>query len=202
MSCVICADHIASWRQWLEAPCGHKFCHNCATELVEAYIREESLHPLQCCNISIPKTDVERFIQNPNGLQTPLFFLFRDKHEEYTTSPEKRIYCPNQKCGRFVKPSASTTQPGSELDMVKCLTCVTRICVHCKEDWHPGEPCDVNKNTIRVRELAKERGWQTCAKCKRIVERVEGCLHMTCLCGYEFCYRCGAKYAGPGMCGH
>lgn len=33
-----------------------------------------------------------------------------------------------------------------------------------------------------------------CPSCKFWVEKNKGCDHMTCRCGYEFCFRCGAKY--------
>ncbi|KAM2993604.1 hypothetical protein FF2_045682 [Malus domestica] len=44
-----------------------------------------------------------------------------------------------------------------------------------------------------VLELAKKNKWRRCPTCKFIVEKNEGCLHITCRCGYEFCYACG-KY--------
>ena len=38
-----------------------------------------------------------------------------------------------------------------------------------------------------------------CPSCLFWVEKNKGCDHMTCRCGYEFCFRCGAKY-GQGDC--
>ena len=35
---------------------------------------------------------------------------------------------------------------------------------------------------------------QTCPACLRVVQRSEGCNHMTCLCGCEFCFGCGNKW--------
>ncbi|KAF9441144.1 hypothetical protein P691DRAFT_739860 [Macrolepiota fuliginosa MF-IS2] len=76
---------------------------------------------------------------------------------------------------------------------MKCPTCLSWICIKCKEFMHPGSRCgDDNVNTVRFEALVKEKGWKCCKKCRRVVERTQGCLHMTCLCGYEFCYRCGA----------
>merc|ERR1712029_840627 len=34
-----------------------------------------------------------------------------------------------------------------------------------------------------------------CRRCGNGVELREGCLKMKCLCGYRFCYRCGAENA-------
>jgi hypothetical protein len=39
-----------------------------------------------------------------------------------------------------------------------------------------------------------------CRRCGNGIERVSGCLHMTCRCGYEFCFKCGSDshYACTG----
>ncbi|POR37418.1 Uncharacterized protein TPAR_02380 [Tolypocladium paradoxum] len=38
--------------------------------------------------------------------------------------------------------------------------------------------------------------------CQKLTSRIDGCNHMTCLCGQEFCYVCGAVYRGYFTCGH
>ncbi len=38
---------------------------------------------------------------------------------------------------------------------------------------------------------------QVCPHCYALVQRSEGCNHMTCLCGKEFCYFCGESYPLP-----
>jgi IBR (half RING finger) domain-containing protein len=43
--------------------------------------------------------------------------------------------------------------------------------------------------------MARERdNYQQCYACKNMVEKVEGCNHMTCVCGAQFCMRCGDKW--------
>lgn len=42
--------------------------------------------------------------------------------------------------------------------------------------------------------FAKGAHMKQCPSCKFWVEKNKGCDHMTCRCGYEFCFRCGAKY--------
>jgi hypothetical protein len=41
-----------------------------------------------------------------------------------------------------------------------------------------------------VQALAEKKGWKTCPKCSQVVERTEGCLHMTCRCKAQWCYSC------------
>lgn len=38
--------------------------------------------------------------------------------------------------------------------------------------------------------LINEKNWKICAQCGAVVERKDGCIHMTCFCRYEFCYTC------------
>ena len=45
-----------------------------------------------------------------------------------------------------------------------------------------------------LEEWAKKSGAKRCSKCRFWVQKSEGCDHMTCRCGYEFCYVCGGKY--------
>ena len=200
--CVVCGD-ASDILGSVAAPCGHWYCKICVNDLITAYINDESLHPLRCCKTEIPICNIELLLCDA----TKGLIRFREKHEEYSTPHDKRIYCPRQGCHQFIKaPPASTSASGRwssrTQDTARCMACYALVCLLCKELVHPGEKCEENKNTTRLRELAKEKEWQTCSKCRRIVERIDGCLHMTCLCGFEFCYRCGAEYSGPGMCGH
>ena len=203
--CVVCGD-ASDILGSMAAPCGHWYCKGCVGDLITAYINDESLHPLRCCKAEIPICNIELLLCGA----TKDLIQFREKHEEYSTPHDKRIYCPQQGCHQFIKPfkappagtSASGRWSSRTQDTARCMACYALVCLLCKELVHPGEKCEENKNTTRLRELAKEKEWQTCSKCRRIVERIDGCLHMTCLCGFEFCYRCGAEYSGPGMCGH
>jgi hypothetical protein len=45
--------------------------------------------------------------------------------------------------------------------------------------------------------VAREHQWKRCpaAGCGHMVERTEGCNHMRCRCGCDFCYACGSRYS-------
>ena len=42
------------------------------------------------------------------------------------------------------------------------------------------------REDLMVRNLAKENKWRRCPSCQIIVERTEGCLHMTCRSVYDY----------------
>ncbi|GAB4815538.1 hypothetical protein N2152v2_002584 [Parachlorella kessleri] len=47
---------------------------------------------------------------------------------------------------------------------------------------------------LAVLREAERRRWRRCAQCRHMIELGEGCRHMTCKCGYEFCYICGKPW--------
>ena len=48
---------------------------------------------------------------------------------------------------------------------------------------------------------ANEHGKQ-CPECRRMIEKSEGCNHMTCLCGAHFCWKCGKSFSADKIYGH
>lgn len=50
-----------------------------------------------------------------------------------------------------------------------------------------------------LRSLMGTMGWQRCPDCGMGIERTQGCPHMVCVCGGEFCYNCGERWLGRGM---
>ncbi|RYP06431.1 hypothetical protein DL764_003167 [Monosporascus ibericus] len=56
------------------------------------------------------------------------------------------------------------------------------------------KPAKMDEETRQILHQAKEEGWQRCSKCRILVELKEGCNHMMCRCGAEFCMMCGAKW--------
>ncbi|KAK3135933.1 hypothetical protein QOZ80_5BG0425500 [Eleusine coracana subsp. coracana] len=84
----------------------------------------------------------------------------------------------------------------------KCVRCRGSFCIRCKVPWHDKMTCYQYKRRypharpedVKLQNLAKQRLWRQCIKCKHMIELAEGCYHMTCVCGYEFCYTCGKEW--------
>jgi hypothetical protein len=45
-----------------------------------------------------------------------------------------------------------------------------------------------------LEQLALRKNWKKCPFCNNLVEKNQGCDHMKCRCGKDFCYRCGGVY--------
>ncbi|KFH64797.1 hypothetical protein MVEG_09528 [Podila verticillata NRRL 6337] len=43
---------------------------------------------------------------------------------------------------------------------------------------------------VTASRLISEKGWKVCFRCGAVVERMSGCVHITCMCRNEFCYTC------------
>ena len=68
--------------------------------------------------------------------------------------------------------------------------------MHCKAGEHAGQICSQDEDTQRLLTLALEKKWKQCPGCRNMIEKTEGCLHMTCSrCRGEFCYHCGQVWS-------
>ena len=54
-------------------------------------------------------------------------------------------------------------------------------------------PCN-DQNDTEFQQVIQSNQWKTCARCRRVIELGTGCNHITCVCGYEFCYVCGDRW--------
>ena len=132
--------------------------------------------PLECCKRRIP-TDIlqDMSIGRLGAIQSYTDFLL----ECDTPNP---VYCAHKKCRVFIPPRFV----GGEI--VLCWRCNHQTCSLCRKLNHPG----VCKTNTELLELIKTSQWKYCPHCSNVVEKAEGCDHMTCRCGCEFCYKCGA----------
>ena len=70
-----------------------------------------------------------------------------------------------------------------------CDRCEQEVCGRCLLAVHPGD-CDQRE----VEYFEKNLKYRQCKQCRFVVERIEGCNHMRCRCGKQFCYVCGADW--------
>lgn len=95
---------------------------------------------------------------------------FHNAELEYSSTD--RVYCADSGCGRFIH-----VKDGVD-DRASCGKCGNETCVHCKREAHDGD-CLADETLQQFLEFAAEQNWQRCFGCKRVVERPEGCNHMT-----------------------
>ncbi|KAF2241546.1 hypothetical protein BU26DRAFT_440316 [Trematosphaeria pertusa] len=172
-----------------QTPCQHWYCRACLGAGFEASFASRSL--FQCCQQNVPVALAADVVSEDFRARYELLAL-----EQTTPNP---TYCANTVCGAFIPP-ANYHGP----DSARCTQCQTDTCRHCRTRGHAGRGCTADQATEQVRALAAVTGWKPCPQCGNMVERRDGCLHMTCRCRAEFCYRCGRSWTqcqsncGPG----
>ncbi|KAH8810786.1 hypothetical protein F5884DRAFT_698809 [Xylogone sp. PMI_703] len=176
--CEACRDEVQCY-EVARAPCSHEYCYTCLQNLFQASVADESLFPPRCCQQEIQVETVRIF------LKSDFVEHFHQKKIEYETP--NRTYCHSSTCSAFIHPNHITGE------IATCPSCSLTTCTTCKAEAHKGD-CPKDAPLQQVLEIAKDKHWQRCYACWRVIELEHGCNHMTCRCGAEFCYVCGEKW--------
>ena len=81
-----------------------------------------------------------------------------------------------------------------------CFACGAKTCVSCSVAFHSGYTCSQYKESLVENKASEARSkvWldknaKLCI-CGKWVQKTDGCDHMRCRCGAEWCYACGVSY--------
>jgi len=117
---------------------------------------------------------------------------FSAKGVEFTS--ETKTYCGDPTCSTFLPPWLIDEERAT------CPKCWKTTHVPCQTVVDgPDHECPPDQATQQVLDLADSEGWRRCPQCQTLVELMHGCNHITCRCGQEFCYVCGAGWR-PRAC--
>ncbi|KAL9488578.1 hypothetical protein ACSS6W_000855 [Trichoderma asperelloides] len=187
VACVICMEDTPP-SKGADLKCGHRMCNACMKRNFEMSIRDPQHMPPRCCTKAhIPLKHVDKLFDDAFKR------AWNRKFAEYSTG--NRVYCPSKRCGEWIKPT-SFYRGEDGRRVARCGRCNTKVCPKCSSRWHSSLECPRDEETNKFLDQAKEEGWKRCYKCKSMVELKEGCNHMTCRCGAEFCMLCGTKWKG------
>ncbi|XP_075513633.1 E3 ubiquitin-protein ligase RSL1-like [Primulina tabacum] len=202
--CTICCEEKLS-SMMLTIKCSHTFCSRCLRTYVEEKVQSFQV-PIRCpqpkCKYCISSSECRFFlpVTSYESLEKALEeskFLISDK-----------IYCPYPNCSVLLDPKerfstlASSSSQSDDICM-ECPVCQRFICVDCGVPWHSSVTCEEYQNLqleerdagdITLHRLAQNKRWRHCQQCGGMIELTHGCSHMTCWCGHEFCFSCGAEY--------
>ncbi|OAL55280.1 hypothetical protein IQ07DRAFT_470942, partial [Pyrenochaeta sp. DS3sAY3a] len=172
--CVICMED-RDVDLMAQTPCSHWSCRTCLREGFEASAASRTRY--HCCQQEVSISLIAEQFSDDFRQEYELMAL-----EQTTANP---TYCANTACAAFIPP---TNYEGP--DSATCTRCGRDTCRHCRTAGHVGRGCTADQATELVRALAAIAGWKACPSCATMVERREGCRHMTCRCGAQFCYSC------------
>ena len=161
--CAACRDGKAE-TDLMIATCGDYYCKECITRLFDQATVEESLYPPRCCHKPIPLSVARPFIGEELAVK------FERKATEFDT-PE-RTYCYASECSAFIIPGHI------DGDKAICAECDRVTCKVCKSAAHEND-CPEDPALEGVMAVVAAEGYQQCPQCKRLVELVFGCNHIT-----------------------
>ncbi|XP_059626741.1 E3 ubiquitin-protein ligase RSL1-like isoform X2 [Cornus florida] len=202
-NCVICLEDTDVGQMFSVDGCMHRFCFSCMKQHVEVKLLHGMVPkcPQEGCISELKLESCKKFL-------TPkLIEIMSQRIREASIPVTEKVYCPYPKCSALMSKSDvfeySRTAFGSVRHAVrKCTTCQADFCIHCKVPWHSNMTCfeykrkNPNHHTeeSKLKTLAAKNLWRQCVKCNHMIELETGCYHMTCRCGYEFCYNCGGEW--------
>ncbi|CAI9113806.1 OLC1v1014486C1 [Oldenlandia corymbosa var. corymbosa] len=195
--CEICMEVKERNEMFKMESCSHSFCSDCLAKHVQAKIGDR-FHIITCpalyCDSILDHSACRSVI--PGNVSA----RWDEAISVATILENQRFYCPFKDC------SAMLVNDGDEDEVIlesECPVCRRLFCVNCRVPWHRGMECrEVQKlkmeergnDDLMLHALAKKEKWTKCPNCKFLVDKIEGCIHMTCRCGFEFCYKCGRKW--------
>ncbi|CAI9113803.1 OLC1v1014483C1 [Oldenlandia corymbosa var. corymbosa] len=197
--CEICTDSKEIDQTYENRICNHVFCNDCIRQHVEARLEESSTTRSIVCPAVDCKEEIE-FHYCQSIMPETLLRKWDKILCESSIDSSQKIYCPFKDCSAMM---LMDTEEEVISSRTECFACFRLFCARCSVPWHQSFSCeeyqrlDVNERAgedLMLKKLAEENSWNRCPRCKYYVEKSEGCIHMTCRCGFQFCYACGATW--------
>lgn len=203
-TCVICLEEIDQDKMFTIDGCLHKYCFSCMKQHVEAKLHNGMIPkcPHENCKYELNVNSCEKFL-------TPkLVEIMKQRLREASIPVAEKVYCPYPRCSALMSKGEVSDFAKKEniharmFGARKCLKCHGLFCFNCRVPWHKSMTCTEYKKSslyprsedAKLKSLATQNLWRQCLKCNHMIELAQGCYHMTCRCGYEFCYTCGAEW--------
>ncbi|KAK0201192.1 hypothetical protein DFS33DRAFT_1114057 [Desarmillaria ectypa] len=188
-TCPVCYDEASAPFQLV---CQHVYCTACIRHFLTS-AAETGMFPLVCmgneatCGTPISIPVIQKFLpQNSFGhLLETVFTSYVDKQ------PQVFGYCKTPDCTQIYRKSESVS-------LLRCPSCFSEICSSCGEDSHVGKSCEEARNSNSAAEqerlseawIMQQSGIKKCPSCSRLLDKIDGCNHVKCLCGSHICWRC------------
>ncbi|GAB2281155.1 hypothetical protein Dimus_015759 [Dionaea muscipula] len=209
-NCSICSQDWPSIMT-ITLRCSHKFCSQCIKTFVDCIVKKSRV-PVRCpqlrCKYLISTSECKSFLP-------VISFDSLERAMAEAHASNEIIYCPYRNCSVMLdRRECFSTQASSSSHLdnlcVECPVCQRFMCIDCGVPWHTALSCEeyqnfpfqnTNASDTSLHCFAPDGRLRHCQQCSRMVEPAQGCYNITCWCGHEFCYSCGAEYrAGHATC--
>jgi hypothetical protein len=194
--CLICFCPIENDESMAIIWCGHFFCRECISKWIEARASEGKVStrfivcPQESCRAPFSEEEIKKFASEDVYLK---YARIQQSHL-VDQNPNAR-WCSNPKCSQPVfKPKGIDCCGNIKQTACQCEACGTQMCFSCGKEPHGMfQRCPKIEDENMLNWAGDDVS--RCPKCKQMILRTDGCNHMTCSCGQEFCWVCGANYS-------
>ncbi|KAL2482250.1 putative E3 ubiquitin-protein ligase [Forsythia ovata] len=199
LTCGICFETYPHDRM-SSAACGHPFCVTCWQGYISTAINDgPGCLMLRCpdpsCGAAVCQDMVNKLASKDDKERYNRYFL-----RSFVENNRKTKWCPAPGCDHAV----DFIVGGGSYD-VTCH-CSYSFCWNCAEEAHRPVDCGTVATWILKNSAESENmNWilansKPCPKCKRPIEKNQGCMHITCTppCKFEFCWLCLGAWTEHG----
>ncbi|KAJ9176073.1 hypothetical protein P3X46_011423 [Hevea brasiliensis] len=199
VTCGICFEIYPSDRLHASA-CGHPFCSSCWQGYISTAINDgPGCLMLRCpdpsCGAAVGQDMINELTSDEDKEKYSRYFI-----RSYIEDNRKTKWCPAPGCDYAVDFIV-----GSGSYDVSCH-CSYSFCWNCTEEAHRPVDCGtVAKWILKNSAESENMNWilansKPCPKCKRPIEKNQGCMHITCTppCKFEFCWLCLGAWSDHG----
>ncbi|EPS65532.1 hypothetical protein M569_09243, partial [Genlisea aurea] len=182
------------------ASCPHFFCDTCWKAYISTSINDgPGCLILRCpdpsCGAAIGQDMINKLASDEDKGKYDRYVL-----RSYVEDSRKIKWCPAPGCDSAVEYVVGS----SNYDVTCC--CSYSFCWNCTEEAHRPVDCEtVAKWILKNSAESENMNWilansKPCPKCKRPIEKNQGCMHMTCTppCKFEFCWLCLGAWSDHG----
>ncbi|CAG8445851.1 3629_t:CDS:2 [Acaulospora morrowiae] len=189
LKCCICYEGFSTIKK-ITSDCNHNvdICADCILGHIKEELESKGVDaPLRCpkprCKAELTYNDVHRLASKE---------LFTRYDRLLMISVIRKLpnfrWCKAPKCG-----SGQEHTTGDDSPIVTCKACGEKSCFTHDVPWHKDLTCGEFDEILSTRSNTATRAYyerhtKQCPKCASPIEKNEGCDHMTCYCGHEFCW--------------
>jgi len=203
IECPICMDDIEPQDQ-KKLSCGHTYCADCLMGAINTGIKDQNTASMKCpdpnCNHQFDEQEIRNITNNNKTILGQYSTITLTEFFKKQAGDKIIRQCPTPDCSYAFINDRNDTQSYT------CPTCKHTYCANCLVSHSRSVSCkeaqetqDPSKNEAAFEKWVKENT-KPCPHCKKPIQKNDGCKHMTCNCGYEFCWVCLAKWAYSHGC--
>jgi hypothetical protein len=189
--------------------CKHRFCTACIHYWIIAQMQRGKFanSDLKClfekCPVELPQPLIQHCLTPQEFVELKRLKQLNDVYR----NPDL-LFCGNSHCDQVInKASWSQMKDVNFWGKVHCRSCGFETCVECGQEYHrdakfplqrcffKSSSCDSKQLDDKFQQWKSKRPVKRCPACRRFIHKLKGCNHVTCACGYEFCWICGGKYS-------